>query len=436
MWLASDSADHAQCSCDLCIKMIEANKQRLPQGTAIKAPAPTLVATSAPAPNPQAPPANATPKATQPPPVQRASPPVGPPPGTTGLSNVFRVGELVWYKHQAWRLGLILATNPKGSNLALGDNNYSFVLAPLGHACLNLQNVTKDAGDMRPFLTFSVPNVSIKEIETKSYEEVDWPDFAMRSSQDPDPGKRAMRMQMVGLEASKMAARLINDSLSMFNKIGEGLTADGNYRIQQYTGVYLGAEMIRVGDPIRVTATGSNVEGAPQEQTPVMLAAETQLVTPAWSGDASAPPPSLQFKGNLYRIIRAPLPHPPTVVPAGTLGPTFEEEVGARNQIEQDKSMRWGWVLVERDAVRPEAEVLGRFYVTHKLMGIIAPERLQEAIQRGVVEEAQAYLNNRSHSSSGSGWGGRSVGPKPGRAATVGQAVSAQFVAPPGMVEG
>ena len=289
---------------------------------------------------------------------------------------------------------------------------------------------------MRPFLTFSVPSVSIKELEAKSYDEVDWPTFAMRNSQDPDPSKRAMRMQMVGLEASKMAARLINDSLSLFTKTGESLTADGSRRVQQYMGVYLGAEMIRVGDPIRVTATAPSTEGAPPEATPVMLVAEIQLVTPAWGVDAVTAVPELQLRGNLYRLVRAPLPHPPTMVPAGTLGLAFGEEVAARNQIEHDKSMRWGWVQVERDATRAEAEVLGRFYVTHKLMGIIAPERLQEAVQRGVVEEAQAYLNNRSHSSSASGWGGRPAGPKPGRAATVGEAVAVKFVAPPGMVEG
>ncbi|KAK3353451.1 transcription-silencing protein Clr2-domain-containing protein [Lasiosphaeria hispida] len=457
LWLASDSKDYSQCSCDICVKWVEANKGPAPviavpadassQPAALNTPAQAVASGGAPT-QPAQPAQSAQksqkapsqPKAAAPSQPTIASQPAAPPaaatpvpapnpPGTTGLSNVFRVGELVWYKATAWRLGLILAINPKGENVAQGDSSYSFVLAPLGHAILNQPNVVKDVVDMRPFLTFSVPSVTIEELQHKSFEAIDWQAFAVRYSNEPDAQKRLLRMQMVGLEASKMAARCINDSFSMFNPLGQGPSPDGQHNVQYFKGVYLGAEMVRVGDPLRVTAP-VNLDAAPDapvDTTAVMLVSKIQLLTP-WNSDAS---PTLQFRGSVFRVIRAPLPHGQNVIPAEQLGPAFEQELMARNQIERDKSMRWGWSIIERDAVRAETEVQGRFYVTYKLMSIIDRDRFQAAVQQGVVEEAQTYLNNRSHSGSG----GHYIGRRQGRAGTVGAAVSATFIAPEGMVE-
>ncbi|KAK0715032.1 transcription-silencing protein Clr2-domain-containing protein [Lasiosphaeris hirsuta] len=471
LWLVSDSTDYSQCSCDICVKWVELNKGAAPviivpadassQQAASNTPPQAAASGRAPAqpvqpvqsaqkaqkassqqkapaqPKPLSAGPSQTAAPSQPrvtsqpaaPPAAAAPVPAPNPPGTTGPSNVFRVGEMVWYKVTAWRLGLILAINPKSENVAQGDGSFSFVLAPLGHALLKLQNVVKDVVDMRPFLTFSVPNVSIEELQHKSFEAIDWQAFAMRYSNEPDTQKRHLRMQMVGLEASKMAARYINDSFSVFNPLGQEPSPDGQHNVQYFTGVYLGAEMVRVGDPLRVTAplNPDAAPDAPVDTTAVMLVSKIQLLAP-WNGDA---PPTLQFQGNVFRVIRAPLPHGQNVIPPAQLGPAFEQELMARNQIERDKSMRWGWSIIERDAVRAETEVQGRFYVTYRLMNIIDRDRFQAAIQQGVVEEAQTYLNNRSHSGSG----GHYIGRRQGRAGTVGAAVSSTFVAPEGMVE-
>lgn len=352
------------------------------------------------------------------------------PPGTTGLSNVFRVGEMVWYKQQAWRLGLILSTVPKpAAQPPYDDSSYTFVLAPLGHALLSLKQLQKEAIDMRPFLTFSVPAVAIDELTSKFFEAVDWQAFAIRYSQDPDPQKRNLKLQMVGLEASKMAARGINDCFSTFNKLREGPTPDGTVLVRHYTGVYLGAEMVRLGDPVRVNAPGGANE-PPGTSPCVMLVSEIKVLSSAWGGDPTTPA-TLQFEGNVYRVVRAALPHPPTIIAAENLGQAFVEELSVRDEIERDPNVRWGWHLVERDAVRPDGEVRGRFYVTFKLMALINPKTLEENRARGAVEEAQTYLNNRSHSGLGGNQGGR----RESRAATLGKAVSTQFIAPSGMVE-
>ncbi|KAK0627739.1 transcription-silencing protein Clr2-domain-containing protein [Immersiella caudata] len=451
LWLASDSTDYAQCSCDLCIKMVETIRQKAPQAQVSLPPAPPIPGQALPpaqGPTPAAKPLAAPAPAPAPGQTTPAGPVAAPaaanvsaaPPGMIGPPNVFRVGELVWYRQGAWRLGLVLGIRLKVGKPPQADNSYDYILAPLGHALLNQQNVTKEVADMRPFLTFSIPEVTIEELKDKSFESVDWRDFATRYANEPEPGKRAFKMQTVGLEASKIAARSINDSFSTFSRLGEGFTPDHMYRVQSFTGVYFGAEMVRVGDPIRVTAPAVVAIQDPlgdhsKPTTAVMLVSEIQLLTPAWPGNdpaAAAAGMNLQFRGNIYRTARAPLPHPPAFVHAATLGPTFDHELAGRNQIERDKKFAWGWMLIESNAVRAEADVQGRFYVTHKLMSIIDPARLQDSVQRGIIEEAQSYLNSRSHS----GWNGRTTtGLYPRRAAAIGNAVATQFIAPQGLVE-
>jgi hypothetical protein len=287
---------------------------------------------------------------------------------------------------------------------------------------------------MRPFLTFSVPGPGVDELQDKTFDTANWQAMTARLAQEPDPNKREVDRQVLGLEASKMGARAINDGFSTFDLLVHGTTPDGAFRVQHYGGVYLGAEMIRITDPIRVTMPQSQ----PDPTTPhppaadanlVMLIHEIQVITP------TAPPgarPTLQFRGDLYRTVRSHTTHP---MPQGAVAPeslpaAFAEELSTRNTVERDATMRWSWVLVAAGVLRGEHDVHGRFYVTNKLMSVIDPPRWQAWVQRGMLEEAPAYLNNRGHSG-----GGHYVGRRPGRKAMLGEAVGVEFRVPVGLVE-
>lgn len=330
---------------------------------------------------------------------------------------------MVWYKHTAWRLGVILRVDPTAGNVNDDgdDSKYEFTLAPLGHSYLNQQSVVKDAASMRPFLTFSVPDISISELAGKPYVEIDWPAFAAQFSQGNN-----MQMQVVGLEASKIAARSINDTYSLLNKISANVTADGLSIFETYQALYFGAELICVNDPIRVVPDPNALASDPNITAAIMVVSEIQYVT-----QKSFPPsPALSFRGSVYHPIRAPLPHPPNVVPVEKLGPVFMDELAVRNQIEPDKNIQWGWVLAEENTIRPDLDVQGRFYVTHKLMNIIDPDRYQTSAKNGVVEEARSYLNSRTQSGFI-----KSVVRKSSRTEAFGAATSVPFVLAEGMVE-
>ncbi|KAK4208450.1 transcription-silencing protein Clr2-domain-containing protein [Rhypophila decipiens] len=438
LWLASTSNDRSDCSCDLCARMAkrlealaqaQAHVQPQPQAQAQAQPQPVRPSTQQPQfQNQQPPPQPQTQLQPQAPPVQAAPRPPPQPaiPGVKSPANVFRLGEMVWYKHQAWRLGVIVSIEPTVENVEGDDSKYTFTLAPLGHLSLNLPAVPKPATDMRPFLTFSVPDISIPGLVGKKFEGVDWPAYAMQSRGNE------RQMQTVGLEASKMGARSINDSYSTINLLTEGITPDGLYVIQTYKAVYFGAEMICTNDPIRVTTDHNTM--APDHDNPngssaVMLVSEIQVMSSP--NEPNITPPSLSFKGSIYLPVRAQLPHPPNMVPPETLGPVFTEEMSIRNQIEQDKTtVRWGWALIEENTIRSDVDVQGRFYVNHKLMNIVDPDKFQQSARNGVVQEALAYLNSRGQS------GYKEVlVRKKHRAEALGEAVSVQFVPPEGMIE-
>ncbi|KAG7287729.1 hypothetical protein NEMBOFW57_007242 [Staphylotrichum longicolle] len=469
LWLASDSTDNSQCPCDLCPKYLERVRpeRERSQAPASTQPPPVVgagvgaaAAAAVPAVAGSRPTTTTQPAATvqqpgsiqQPLQQQQQQQPQqqiqqqqqqsqqqqlqqqAPPPGTTGWTNVFRVGELVWYKHTAWRLGVILAITPKpGTALRPGaaDSSYHFTLALLGHALLEQASLIKDCQSMRPFLTFSVPTTTLDELKDKTFESVNWQAMTARLSQEPDPNKREVNRQVLGLEASKMGARAINDAFSTFDLLAQGATSDSAFRVQHYGGIYLGAEMVRVGDPIRVTVPQSDPAAAilPPDANPAMVITEIQVLTPTSPPNSHA---TSRFKGGLYRTIRSPAAHPlpQGSVPPETLPPALAEELATRNTIERDKAMRWSWVLVAAQVLRAESDVQGRFYVTDKLMSVIDPGRLQAWVQRGMLEEAPAYLNNRGHSG-----GGHYVGRRAGRKATLAEAVGMEFRVPQGMIE-
>ena len=86
---------------------------------------------------------------------------------------------------------------------------------------------------------------------------------------------------------------------------------------------------------------------------------------------------------------------------------------------------------VAEQAQISEHDVLGRFYVTEKALGIIDPPRLQEWVQSGTSDNAPAYLNSRRDTD----YRKHYVGRRPGRKATLGEAVGVEFRVPEGMVE-
>ncbi|KAK4172147.1 hypothetical protein QBC36DRAFT_223327 [Triangularia setosa] len=458
LWLASGSKDNSQCPCDLCARYVEAQQKRAEAIAAWEAnPASNSAAVhyfTPPRSQPAFVHAEQQVQQTQqirPPPQQQQQQQQLTPlfPGTSVLSNVFRVGEMVWYRFSAWRLGVIFAiTLQPGTQAGAPDTSFDFRIAPLGHVTLQQEIVIKDAQTMRPFLTFSVPD-SPAYLKGKPFEEVDWLALSESERRGKDPTQQAQALQTIGLEASKLAARSINDCFSFFNKIHDEPTPDNLFRLQCFQGVYFGAEMILVNDPIRVQlglpTDGSQQHPAepPAPTSGIMQVQQIQYLIPQTQPNTR---PVLRFQGRLLRPIRAPVGNPPPgAIPPETLGLVFTEELTTRNTLEKNKSMGWFWVIISPRTLQPaaagedpknltttklEGDVLGRFYVSEKIMRLVNADLYKQWVDKGAVDEPPSYLNNRG----ASGNLGQ-IQRQPTRKQTFGRAVYGEFVVSRGLVE-
>jgi len=346
--------------------------------------------------------------------------------GITSLSNIFRIAELVWFRDRAWRLGIILSIRPKATIQGTpNDSQYIFTLAPLGHAGLRKPNVAKEAAEMRPFLTFSVPDSP--KFHGKSFTDIDWTGEAEQVRHDPNPAKVQQDLEVLGLEASKVAARTINNCFSLFNKQENRAQSGSGFSMDFYGGVFLGAEMIVVGDSVRVTPppklTGGP-EGGDDKPTTVMRVDDIVLLVPHARNHAV----DLQFRGVVYHLTRQAEHEIDAASAAESCsGPAFKEEVDLRNSLllsssdddpggggggdgghlEARAGGRWTWKPVEKPAFRNDDHIHGRFYVSHKLMQILMPEELQKAVQSRALPQESALLNTRQQNGGGLPYAGR-----------------------------
>jgi hypothetical protein len=331
--------------------------------------------------------------------------------GISSPSNIFRVAEMVWFRDRAWRLGIILSITPKAPDTSPNsdDSHYSFVLAQLGHAGLRKPDVTKEAAEMRPFLTFSVPDSH--QFQHKSFDDVKWAQEAenLKKNNTQDAAQLQHQLEVLGLEASKVAARTINNFFSTFNRQPDKAAMGSGFSKESYGGVFLGAEMVVIGDPVRVAPPPNLNIDADDKATTVMLVNEICVLTPHTRNQQ--PQTDLQFRGNVYLLTRQREHAIDPATAAESLGITFKEEVDFRNDLltadDQHVHGRWTWKPVDPMALRNDDQIHGRFYVSHKLLEVLNPEQLAEAIKNRAIQGASSLLNTRQQNGGNLPYAGR-----------------------------
>ncbi|PSR77293.1 hypothetical protein BD289DRAFT_445541 [Coniella lustricola] len=322
-------------------------------------------------------------------------------PSVNDEPTLFRRGEMVWYQQEkAWRIGII-------RQVASDPNAYSTIV-PLGHALLNIPDVAKPHLLMRPFLTFSVPAMQIATGSETTFNQVDWPAHLN------DPAYEA-KSEMIGLEASKMAALDIDGSWSTFNQLPPGPKQPKNE--SSYGGVFLGAEMIRIGDPIRPK---DKSKGRLLEVVEISVKAATSVPNPA--DPANTPPTTtytLSFRGVEYEANIVSEQGRINAQPGGAI---FQKDTAFRTAVAKagGAKQKCVWVIKSWDTVWQEHEVAGRSYVTDELISVTqGAEAVETAKHTGQFQEASAYLNNRMQNTAA-----RNLGRRPNRRLTVGAAIA------------
>ncbi|KAB5535197.1 hypothetical protein GE09DRAFT_1227188 [Coniochaeta sp. 2T2.1] len=448
LWLISDSVDRNDCFCTPCMELVKREsrqvsasatpvQQHLAQPSIQPTAKPVsqgVKAGDAPAQQqvqqvqqPQQQPQQAQQQYQPAPATQhQAAAPSSTDMGITSPSNIFRLAELVWFKDRAWRLGIILSISPKSTNSSpqnptFDDHTYIFTMAPLGHSIFRKPNQAKEASEMRPFLTFSVPDSP--EYKTQPFSAVDWVAETEKRRQaataaGANPQKNAQDMEYFCLEASKVAARTINNCFSLFNKQVDRVQGGSGFSMEFYSGVFLGAEMIVVGDPVRVMPP-PKVDGD-DKPTTVMRVDEIVLLVPHARNHAV----NLQFRGTVFHLTRQPETQIDAASAGETHGGPFAEEVDYRNalldQADRQARGKWTWQAAEKPALRNDDGIHGRFYVSHKLVQILHPDTWQATMREG---GAPSMLNTRQHNGGGVPYAGRVADRRTGVGASITEGV-------------
>ena len=463
LWLMSASKSREDCSCRLCVRMVSESISSKAEADAAR-----------PTPTPHAKPRTATPFASQTSSMPGAASsqalkaagavdttagkPLLQPLPAGGAAGLFRPWELVWYQHflqpsrGAWRLGIVLQIKETV------EAPPSTMPGPLGTICVapigfkGLEQLTISASELRPFLSFSVPAMR-QGFQGLTYDQSDWHQLVLEAQQQlllqqpPRPGR--YDVPTIALEASKAAANQINACFSVFNQLPKETPQTTKCT---YGGVYLGAEMILLGDAIRVDAKepsgGNGVSTAGlllangETGNPSPRSVNVMRVTAIMTEQGQ-----LRLFGNIYQLALA-LPGSvlPPMKPSGAV---FEEELEERNSKEASTSAAanpsapimfptWFWQLRELNASRAESDIHGRFYPSIRLAANLQNAAFLQRVQReplaGPYDDsciAASALNRRQKVSEF-----MYLGERQNRAATIGQAMSIPLPPIDGVKEG
>lgn len=349
--------------------------------------------------------------------------------------TLFRRGEMVWCQQlppsAGWRIGVIREVRPE-----IPTHATPYVIIGLGHSSIEIPDMERQVQHLRPFLTFSVPAISNPLPKDRSFSQVDWAQILTNPQ---------FSREMVGLEASKLAALEIDGSWSTFNLLSAGPKQAKNISI--YGGAFLGAEMIRIGDPIR---------HKDKNRDAILQVAEISVV------ENINPSPGQQryelgFRGVEYEPFVVPengkIPHQPegAIFKKDTAFRTLAAKAGGKKmkcvwQVCAPTSLplttvlnpdpvlsdpgRQPWTLRKLTLSFPqtkslnsiwmEREVAGRSYATDELLHVTKGEaEVQKALQTGEFPEGESFLNSRMQAV-----GAMEYGRKLNRWATYSQAVN------------
>ncbi|KAK5108985.1 hypothetical protein LTR62_007619 [Meristemomyces frigidus] len=291
---------------------------------------------------------------------------------------MYRPGELVWFKRgQAWGLGTVVRRWLGNGNMT---SEYNYLVQPLSYPGHN-QPISVKTGDteFRPWLAWSVPKFTHDGLnnlpQPAQYHTADWQGIAKKRY---GPGE-------LEVDASILAAKAVDATYTPCERITSSQPEPGVTETS-YNALYLGAEHIWVGDPIRLqTSSGTDI---------MIVHAIIERLRPQGT-------PSTTVLGDIYRLTT--IPHPPgstnplITAPNPALPERLTTDLRHRNttSIPARNSATY-WSLRTPAARISLKEIKGRWYEASLLLPILQGVAQYESLARkGEVQEATLWMNSR-----------------------------------------
>ncbi|KAE8443425.1 hypothetical protein EG329_001906 [Mollisiaceae sp. DMI_Dod_QoI] len=390
LWLATDKeGDPINCSCKICSPDGEGDTAE----DAVKGP---LKAESVDKPSPakkeqkpsisatpknipsssSAPPASAVPAAPSKP-AQTARPANGRSQEAQADSDpngkyLYRPGELVWFNTEPnWRLGII-------GRRGLVNDQPRYLIQPLSNPQQHQPQQIKDQEtSLRPWLAWSVPQTTNPSLNDLTFEQIPW-ERVTRG--DFDGGRKTDYV----VDGSILAAKMVDASYSLFDRNEHALAGPGEVH---YNGMFLGAEKIWVGEPVRLRV-------APKPVPDIVVLVIHKLIERTIQGRSS-----VTFVGDVYKFVEMPTPYTNrSQWPTPDLPPRMVEDLRFRNIVADNAHANtwYEWRLLEPAARKGLADVRGRWYETRTLLPILRGAlKYQEDQIMGKLGDAGEWMNGR-----------------------------------------
>lgn len=287
---------------------------------------------------------------------------------------IYRPGELVWFnKGSAWGLAVIIRRQ-------IMNSVPQYLLQPLSHPFRHCSHLIKKQDSIRPWLAWSVPSTTHVQISNLTYDQVPW-DSVLRGELGNGDAE---------VDGSILAAKRIDGSYTFFDRLEMPTAAPGEVF---YNGMFLGAEKIWVGEPVRVRVANDDIVIMVIQQMIERTPATTAYVTLA---------------GDIYKFVEMPTPalyKDRKNWPTPNLPPRIVADLQYRNEVSDNaKRNVWHeWRLLEPMARRAITDIKGRWYETSALLPILRGGEFQHDVAKGITSDAGVWMNGRGDSSNGAG---------------------------------
>ncbi|KAI0998761.1 hypothetical protein K3495_g9434 [Podosphaera aphanis] len=281
---------------------------------------------------------------------------------------IYRPGELVWFNNGAnWRLGVISKRDLKNNQTP------RYLIQPLSNPEQHQPLQIKEQDSLRPWLAWSVPETTNPDLKDLLFDQVSW-DRVVRGEFD-----RGRNTDYV-VDGSILAAKQIDASYSLFDRIENAVVGNGDV---VYNGMFLGAEKIWVGEPVRLGGYGTEI---------VILIIDRMV-------EHIGPPLTVTFTGDVYKLVEMPSPHGrisdwPKY--SHDLPPRMSTDIAFRNEIALKRGVWYEWRLLATPATKQLKDIKGRWYETQTLLPILkTPQKYHADLLLGQTSDAGEWMNGR-----------------------------------------
>jgi len=294
---------------------------------------------------------------------------------------LYRPGELVWFSRgAAWGLGTILR------RWRAPQNAYSYTVQPLSHPFSHPPAVLKPSNaELRPWLAWSVPRYTYDALnnmpEPPKYDMADW-----QGMKDGRYGSGDLEV-----DGSILAAKAVDATYTLLDA-SHSTQVDANTSETYYDGLYLGAEKIWLGDPLRLVA-GSGTDVI------VLHSIVERKQTSGPNGQASQR--SMQLWGDVYQLqtvthTNINTPGLASSINNPQLPSRLTEDLALRNNYSVSrKHVASYWKLTATQARVELNEIKGRWYEASLLLPILQPAAYEDLARKGEIPEAALWMNAR-----------------------------------------